>query len=237
MKKFADKRVLVTGGSQGIGLAIAQRFREEGAEVIITGTRESVSKYDDDLAGFAYHQVAMEVPGDRAKLAAAVGDIDVLVNNAGGARAGEYDLANFALTLEVNLVAVMDLCTRFHPALAARGGSIVNIGSVASFLALRDAPAYNAAKAGVLGLTRALADKWSRDGVRVNMIAPGFIETRITAPNRADPKAEKKIFNVIPMHRWGKPAEIAGAALFLASSDASYITGTSILIDGGLLLR
>lgn len=237
MNRFTGKQVLVTGGTQGIGLAIARRFLEEGAQVAITGTRADASKYDADLSGFKYHQVAMENPTDRARLATEVGAIDVLINNAGGGSPGEYELTNFIRTLEVNLIAVMDLCTRFHDGLAARRGAIVNIGSIASFLALKDAPGYTAAKAGVLGLTRSLADKWARDGVRVNMIAPGFIQTRITEPNRNNPAAEKKIFSMLPMHRWGQPEEIAGAALFLASSDASYITGTTITIDGGLTLR
>ncbi|MFC3713611.1 SDR family NAD(P)-dependent oxidoreductase [Sphingoaurantiacus capsulatus] len=231
------KIVLVTGGSQGIGHATAVAFRNAGATVHITGTRDAAADYEDDLSGFTYHRVAMGEADKRAALAAAIPALDVLVNNAGMGAPDEYTLEGFSRVIEVNLTAVMDLCLRFHPALAAAKGAVINVGSLSSFLAIKDQPAYTTSKTAILGLTRALGDKWSADGVRVNMVAPGFIETRMTGRARENPDVEKRLLKAIPMQRWGQPAEIADAILFLASPAASYITGQSLAIDGGLLLR
>jgi 3-oxoacyl-[acyl-carrier protein] reductase len=139
--------------------------------------------------------------------------------------------------IDLNLNAVMDLSMRLLPLLKHSAGAIVNIGSAASFLAIKEAPAYTAAKTGLLGLTRALGDKFASDGVRVNLVAPGFIETRMTASARKDADVEKRLLKALPMRRWGQPAEIADAILFLASPAASYITGQSLVVDGGLMLR
>jgi 3-oxoacyl-[acyl-carrier protein] reductase len=234
---FAGRRVMVTGGTQGIGNAIAMAFVEAGAEVIVSGTRAGAEAYDADLSRFTYVQAQMGDAAQRAALAEAAGDIDVLVNNAGGSVGDEYELANFTASIEINLNAVMDLSLRFHAGLAARQGAIVNIGSLASHLALKNLPGYTAAKSGMFGLTRALADRWAPDGVRVNMIAPGFIRTGITDHLREDPSRERRLLGSVPMRRWGRPEEIAGAALFLASPAASYVTGISLAVDGGVMVR
>ncbi|TPE59087.1 SDR family oxidoreductase [Sandaracinobacter neustonicus] len=235
--EFKGKRVLVTGGSQGIGLAAAQAFKANGATVLITGTRGSAADYADDLSGFAYIAADFTRPEAAAQVAAAAGAIDVLVNNAGTGRADEYSDSGFRAVIDVNLNAVMALSVALHPALAERNGSVVNIGSLASFLALRETPAYTASKAGLLGLTRALADKWAPDGIRVNMVAPGFIRTRMTEIQRTDADYEKRLLKAVPMRRWGEPEEVAETVLFLASTRAPYITGQSLAIDGGLMLR
>ena len=231
------KRVLVTGGSQGIGLATARAFETLGATVQITGTRAAATDYEDSLDGLIYHRANLGEAASRAPLVEAVGAIDVLVNNAGSGRPDEYTQEGFEAVIDLNLNAVMDLSVRFHDSLAASGGSIVNVGSLASFLSLKETPAYTASKAGLLGLTRALADKWAPDGIRVNLVAPGFIATRMTSPMRRDAGYETRLLKAVPMRRWGEAAEVAGPIVFLASPEASYITGQSLAIDGGLLLR
>ena len=231
------KTALVTGGSQGIGHATALALRDRGATVIVTGTRASFADYDDPISGVTYIQSDLSRPEARAALAAQIESLDVLINNAGTGRPNEYDQDAFETVIDINLNAVMDLSMRLFPALKAAGGSIVNVGSLASFLALKETPAYTASKAGLLGLTRALGDKWALEGVRVNLVAPGFIATRMTAPMRADAVYESRLLKSVPMRRWGRASEVAEAILFLASPAASYITGQSLAIDGGLMLR
>lgn len=237
MNWASGKTALVTGGSQGIGHATALALRDLGATVIVTGTRASFADYDDPIAGVTYLQSDLARPEARAALAAQITTLDVLINNAGTGRPNEYDQDAFETVIDINLNAVMDLSMRLFPALQASKGSIVNVGSLASFLALKETPAYTASKAGLLGLTRALGDKWALEGVRVNLVAPGFIATRMTAPMRADAGYEARLLKSVPMRRWGNPSEVAQAILFLASPAASYITGQSLAIDGGLMLR
>jgi 3-oxoacyl-[acyl-carrier protein] reductase len=231
------KRVLVTGGTQGIGRAIAMAFRDLGAEVKVTGTRASADDYEDDLEDLHYVRADLSKPADIARLAAGCRDLDVLVNNAGMSRDDEYTAEGFDAVIAVNLNAAMALSLALHDALARSKGCIVNVGSIASFLSLRATPAYTASKAGLLGLTRALGDQWARDGIRVNMVAPGFIRTRMTAGMRGDPAREERLLRAIPMRRWGEPEDVAGAVVFLASPAAAYITGQSLAMDGGLMLR
>jgi 3-oxoacyl-[acyl-carrier protein] reductase len=237
MNWASGKTALVTGGSQGIGHATALALRDLGATVIVTGTRASFADYDDPIAGVTYLQSDLARPEARAALAAQITTLDVLINNAGTGRPNEYDQDAFETVIDINLNAVMDLSMRLFPALKASKGSIVNVGSLASFLALKETPAYTASKAGLLGLTRALGDKWALEGVRVNLVAPGFIATRMTAPMRADAGYEARLLKSVPMRRWGQASEVAAAILFLASPAASYITGQSLAIDGGLMLR
>lgn len=235
--EFKGKRVLITGGSQGIGLATARAFVDAGATVLITGTRASAADYADDLSALGYIQADFASHEAAKAVAAAAGSIDILVNNAGTGRADEYSDSGFRAVIDVNLNAVMALSLALHPVLKAQRGSIVNMGSLSSFLALRETPAYTASKAGLLGLTRALADKWAPDGIRVNMVAPGFIRTRMTEISRTDADYERRLLKAVPMRRWGEPEEVAEVVLFLASARAPYVTGQSIAIDGGLMLR
>lgn len=234
---FSGKTVLVTGGTQGIGLGIAAAFADSGANVIISGTRPAAGDYSDDLSRFSYIQARLDQPADRARLVEAVGPIDILVNNAGQSHPDEYSMEGYARVIDVNLNAAVELCYLCHPGLRERGGAIVNIGSCASFIAIGYAPAYTASKTGLLGFTRAVADQWARDGIRVNMVAPGFIETRMTAGVRENERKSEAMLRSIPARRYGTPAEVAAATLFLAAPQASYITGQSIIVDGGLMIR
>lgn len=236
---FSEKIALVTGASQGIGLAIAQAFHKSGATVHITGTRADASEYASDLSAFTYHQADMADPGQRERLCRDVGAIDVLVNNAGlsNPRGAEFEMEGFRHTLEIDLVAPADLAFKFAASLAERRGSVINIGSAACFLAVKDVPSYTASKAGLLGLTRSLADKWAPKGVRVNLVAPGYVATKLTSDFHENETFTKNLEKIIPLHRWGEPEEMAPPVLFLASDAASYITGQAIVADGGLMLR
>jgi 3-oxoacyl-[acyl-carrier protein] reductase len=234
---YAGYIVLVTGGTQGIGGAIARQFRDAGATVHITGTRAAAADYDDDLSGFVYHQALMEEPADRERLAGEIDELDILVNNAGFGAHDEYSLDGFSRVMEANLTAVADLSYRFLDRLKGKSGAIVNVGSSASFIALRDMPAYTAAKTGLLGFTRAVADKWAQHGIRVNLVAPGYIDTRLIDWIKDDDKIHSASLKTIPMRRYGTPDEVASSVLFLAAPESSYITGQSMVIDGGLLVR
>ncbi len=236
---FSGKTVLVTGGSSGIGNGIARVFREHGARVHVTGTRADAGAYGDtDLEDIVYHRLDF---GDEAAIEAfdpGVDRLDVLVNSVGTVlyKRGEFEMAGFRKVLEVNLIGVFHCCMKFEKRLIASKGSVVNIGSVACFNAVRGNPAYSASKGGLLTLTKSLAQLWARHGVRVNGVAPGFVRTKLTEDQYANREMYEASLRAIPLGRWGEPEEMGGAVLFLASPLASYITGQMILVDGGVTL-
>jgi 3-oxoacyl-[acyl-carrier protein] reductase len=234
---FAGSSVLVTGGSNGIGLAVARAFAEAGASVTVTGTRATASDYDHDLSAFAYRPCAMGDAEQVAGLAASLDTLDVLVNNAGQNLPGgrdEWGEGVFEEVLAVNLVAPFRLAQACHDLLAAGdGGAVVNVGSMTSFFGLEIVPGYGAAKAGVVQMTKTLAVSWARDGIRVNAVAPGLIASNMTAPMLELDELMAPILARTPMGRVGTPEDVAPAVLFLASPAARYVTGHTLVVDGG----
>jgi NAD(P)-dependent dehydrogenase (short-subunit alcohol dehydrogenase family) len=231
--EYSGKTVLVIGASRaGIGAAIARAFQEAGAAVAITGAEEQPAY--EDRGRFPYTQ--LDVTDDAAvrALAAGMERCDVLVNCAAITRRGEeMEPGFFARVIDVNLQGTFRTALALHPLLAVVGGSVINIASMYARFGSPRNPAYGASKAGVEQLTRSLAIAWAPDGIRVNAIAPGFIVTEQSARSREDPEHVARVAARTPLGRWGQPADIAGAALFLASPAAGFITGACLAVDGG----
>lgn len=219
---FTGRVVLVTGGTSGIGAGIAAAFRHAGAKVHALGIETGL-----DVA-------------DPVSIAAAVAPLtrlDVLVNAAGIIRRlEEHDPDVFAHVIDINLNGAMRMASATKPLLEQAHGSVINIASVLTFQGSGPAPAYSASKGGIAQLTKSLAISWAPAGIRVNAIAPGWIETPLTQPLREDAERSNAILKRTPMGRWGKPEDIAGPALFLASPAAAFVTGVVLPVDGGYLI-
>lgn len=239
---FSGSRVLVTGGTSGIGHAIATGFAGAGADVVVTGTRQSPAEYDTDLTAVTYRQLQVADPDSVDSLVSSLDALDVLVNNAGANLPGglnEWDPEGFAASVALNLVGPMRLTVGCRKLLFTSelpgGASVVNMASMSAFRTATMVPGYASAKAGIVTLTANLAHKWAARGVRVNAVAPGVIDTPMTAPMAAFPELLDAELAHIPMGRLGTPDEVVGATLFLCSSAASYLTGHTIAVDGGYL--
>jgi NAD(P)-dependent dehydrogenase (short-subunit alcohol dehydrogenase family) len=237
---FTGTRVLVTGGSSGIGLGIATAFARAGASVAITGRRPSAREYDRDLPGFEYHALEVRDAEAIARLAGSLDALDVLVNNAGASfpfEPSEWDPAVFEESLRVNLLSAFRMALACKPLLAKSelegGASVLNVASMSSFRAVPIVPGYGAAKAAIVQMTKNLAVAWAADRIRVNAVAPGLIESNMTAAMRGVEALEKPELARVPMARWGTPEDVAPAFLFLASSAARFVTGQTLCVDGG----
>jgi len=239
---FTRNTVLVVGGSSGIGNGIAHAFRRRGASVHVWGTRATAADYANeegsDLAGLGYAQVDASDFAAVAAVKPAFDKLDVLVLAQGTVlyKRGEFSMAGFQKVMDVNLGSLMACATKFHPMLKAAQGSIITISSTAAYHATIGNPAYNASKAAAVALTRTLAVAWAGDGIRVNGIAPGLVDTKLTRVTTKNPERLAASLQGIPAKRLGTPEDMAGAALFLASPLAAYIYGQTIPVDGGLIL-
>jgi NAD(P)-dependent dehydrogenase (short-subunit alcohol dehydrogenase family) len=220
---FTGCTALVTGGASGIGQAIAGAFANAGAHVIAAGIDAAPENF-------------LDVTDERSieNLIARLAGLDILVNCAGIIeRDAEFQMPSFLRVLDVNLAGTMRMCVASKPLLARNNGCIVNIASMWSFFGGPRVPAYTASKGGVAQLTKSLAVAWAADGIRVNAIAPGWIETNLTKGLRAEAESSARIVSRTPMQRWGNPQDLAGPVLFLCSTAASFITGTILTVDGG----
>jgi len=239
---FGGKTVLVVGGSSGIGNGIALAFAARGASVHVWGTRAAAQDYSgtegSDLTGLGYSCVDVGDPDAIETAAAPFPTLDVLVLCQGTVayKRAEFERPAWDRVMAVNLDSLMHCARRFHAALAAQRGAIVIVSSVAGFKANIGNPAYAASKAGAVSLTKTLGQAYARDGIRVNGLAPGLVDTKLTKVTTERPDRRDAALAAIPMERLGTPADMAGAALFLASPLAAYVCGHTLVVDGGLSL-
>jgi len=245
---LSGRVALVTGANTGIGQAIAVALAEAGADVALAG-RSEPGETLAQIAATGRRSVDIRadlsstgpLAGVVEQAEAALGGVDILVNNAGIIR--RSDLADFTeadwdAVVDTNLKSLFFLSQAAARGMAARGrGKIINIASLLSFQGGIRVPSYAAAKSGVAGVTRAMANELAAQGVQVNAIAPGYIATNNTAALQADATRNRQIVERIPTGRWGRPEDIAGAAVFLASPAADYVTGQILAVDGGWLAR
>ena len=237
---------LVTGSSRGLGLAMARALAQAGASVIVNGrdaaSLASVTR-DLEALGTKAHAIAADL-GDRADVERLIaqsiawqGRLDILVNNAGIIKrtpAVDHSDADWDHVMRVNLDGVFTACRAAGRHMLARGsGRIINVASLLTFFGGITVPGYAASKGAVGQLTKALSNEWAGKGVNVNAIAPGYMRTDNTAALQADPVRSKEILARIPANRWGEPADLEGAVVFLASPASDYLHGHILTVDGG----
>jgi 2-deoxy-D-gluconate 3-dehydrogenase len=243
------KTALVTGSSRGLGAGIALALAGAGANIALHGSQSVPESTQKQVAATEARTVAFaaDVSDEHAcvrlvdEVLSAFGSIDILVNNAGTIRrapAAEHSLADWNTVLATNLTSVFRLTQLAGRHMLAQGsGKVINIASMLTFQGGVFVPSYAAAKGGVGQLTKAFANEWAARGVNVNAIAPGYMATDNTAVLRKDTERSRQILERIPAGRWGVPADLAGAAVFLASSASDYVHGQILAVDGGWLAR
>lgn len=247
--RLKGKNALVTGSSRGLGAAIALALAEAGANVALHGSKGVADDVVRSVEATGVRHTVLSADLRDSQLCAGLveatisnlGGIDILVNNAGMIRrapAVDFSEEDWAEVLATNLTSVFRLSQAAGRHMLAQGsGKIINIASLLSFQGGITVPSYAASKGGVAQLTKALANEWAARGVQVNAIAPGYMETDNTEALRNNPERSRQILERIPANRWGKPQDIAGAAVFLASEASNYINGHILAIDGGWLGR
>ncbi|MDQ1471216.1 MAG: hypothetical protein QOJ99_2696 [Bryobacterales bacterium] len=228
--EFQGKTALVTGGTTGIGLGIARGLAAVGVRVIaaglpVSGTPES---------GIEIRDLDVTSQTQVDELIGSLSELDILVNCAGIIRRDEeFEIPTFECVLDINLTGTMRMCVGCKPLLAVSRGAIVNMASMLTFFGGPRVPAYSASKGGIAQLTRSLAVAWASEGIRVNAVAPGWINTPLTEALQADPLRSAPILARTPMARWGEPGDVAGPVIFLCSKAAAFVTGVVLPVDGG----
>lgn len=234
---YAGKRVLVTGGTSGIGAGIARGFVQAGAHVVVAGVNDaeiSAARSDPELSKASAYVLDVRDNDAINRLIDSLDGLDVLVNCAGVIRRSEeLDPDVFESVIDINLNGTMRMCAAARPLLARSHGTIINLASMLSFFGGGLVPGYAASKGGIAQLTKSLAIAYATDGIRVNAIAPGWIATPLTAALQADSARSRPIIDRTPLGRWGQPSDLLGGVLYLCSPTASFVTGTVLTIDGG----
>ena len=239
---------LVTGAGQGNGEAIAIGLAAQGARVVVTDialqSAENTAVRIREAGGeaWAFHLDVTDAGACQTlaqEIAVSVGDVSILVNNAGICPRHSIDspdlFAQWNAAMDVNLRGALNVSVAFLSALRKTKGTIINIASIASFVSTATSVSYPVSKAGVRALTQSMAHELAKDGVRVNAIAPGTFATAMTEATRSNPERSERFLARIPMGRYGEPEELVGPTVFLASSMSSYVTGTTLVVDGGYL--
>lgn len=246
---LSGRTAIVTGGNTGLGQAFALALATAGANVFVPSLVTDDGTTERLIAAVGAESAFLEAditrPGAPAGVVQACierfGRLDILVNSAGICLLDDveaFDRSRWDPMLAVNLTAAFELAhAATVPMIAQRSGKIINVASLFSFLGGRSSPAYAATKAGIVGFTKAYCDELGRYNVQVNALAPGYIETAITAASRADPEINRRIIEHIPAERWGRPADLMGPVVFLASRAADYVSGHVLVVDGGYLVR
>ncbi len=246
---LSGKTALVTGSSRGLGLGIAKALAEAGARIALHGSRsvpEEAVRAVHEISGEAFATTGDVSDGEACRriigdVAGKFGRIDILVNNAGTIRrapAAEHSWEDWHDVLETNLSSVFRMTQLAGKLMLEQGsGKIINVASLLTFQGGVFVPGYAAAKGGVGQLTKAFANEWACKGINVNAIAPGYMETDNTTALRADPTRSRQILERIPAARWGSPADVGGAAVFLASRASDYVHGHVVVVDGGWMGR
>jgi len=245
---LSGKLALITGGGQGNGAAIAKGLAAEGCRVIVTDINAETARLVADEIGACGGEAwsfALDVTdlamckALAAKIGQEIGSVTTLINNAGICPRNSIDspdvMETWALGLDINLNGTLNVTLAFLDAIRATQGTIINMASIASFVSTATSISYSTSKAALKMLTQNLAQELAKDGVRVNAIAPGTFATAMTEATRHDPARRERFLGRIPMGRFGEPDELIGPVLFLASSMSSYVTGSTLVVDGGYL--